>query len=199
MAEDPAGSITEVFERLRTGDADAAARLWDRFFPRLQGLARRTLAGRPQRGADADDAVQSAFASFFLRVRAGAFPADLDRNDLWKLLAVITQRKSLQQNRREQAAKRGAGRVLGEGDVPQPDGAGPFGLDGLPGNVPCADFDLACAELLDLLEEEERTIALLRLLGHRNRDIARQLVCTERKVERKLHLIRLTWERFLED
>jgi hypothetical protein len=57
-----------------------------------------------------------------------------------------------------------------------------------------ADFDLHCEELLLMLDEELRTIAMLRLLGHTNRDIARQLGCTERKVERKLNLVRLRWK-----
>jgi DNA-directed RNA polymerase specialized sigma24 family protein len=31
-------------------------------------------------------------------------------------------------------------------------------------------------------------------MGWTNREIAQRLDCTERKVERKLHLIRLAWE-----
>jgi len=49
-------------------------------------------------------------------------------------------------------------------------------------------------ELLDQLDSELREFALLRLLGFRNREIADRLGCTERKVERKLNLIRLKWE-----
>ena len=192
MPEDATGSITHVFRQLQSGDADAAGELWERFFPRLLGLARRTLAGRPQRAAGPEDAVQSAFASFFERVRRGSF-SDLDRADLWNLLAAFTVRKSLNQARREQTAKRGSGRVLGEGDLAGP-GGHPLPLDGLVGRLPAADLDLCCEELLQTLDDEERAIALLRLLGHKNREIADQLGCTERKVERKLNLIRLTWQ-----
>src|SRR6476659_2727254 len=71
LPADPAGSVTHFFGRLRTGDPAAAEALWERFFPRLVALARKTLVGRPQRAADADDAAQSAFASFCLRVKAG--------------------------------------------------------------------------------------------------------------------------------
>ena len=60
--------------------------------------------------------------------------------------------------------------------------------------LPAEEFDLHCEELLDQLDPEQREIALLRLLGFRNREIADRLACTERKVERKLNLIRLTWE-----
>src|SRR5438309_6706601 len=97
------GSVTQFFGRLRTGDPAAAEALWERFFPRLVALARKALAGRPQRVADADDAAQSAFASFCLRVRAGEFEVR-GRDDLWNLLGVITARKARGQLRREGAA-----------------------------------------------------------------------------------------------
>src|SRR5262245_46326580 len=186
MPEEAVGSITQVFRQLQSGDAAAAGQLWQRFFPRLLGLARRTLTGRPQRAADADDAVQSAFASFFQQVHQGTFDASLDRNDLWNLLAAFTVRKSLKQARREAAVKRGGGRVLGEGDLAHREGQ-PLSLDAIAGQLPCSDFDLCCEELLQMLDDEERTIALLRMLGHRNREIAEQLGCTERKIERKLN------------
>jgi DNA-directed RNA polymerase specialized sigma24 family protein len=156
-------------------------------------LARLALAGCPQRAADADDAVQSAFATFFRRARAGAFGVDLDRDDLWALLGVIAVRKARRQARREAAGKRGGGRVLDEGALTDDDRAG---LEALAAG-PAADFDLHCEELLGRLDEELRTFAMLRLLGHTNREVADRLGCTERKVERKLHLIRLIWERDL--
>jgi DNA-directed RNA polymerase specialized sigma24 family protein len=179
---------------MQAGDAAAAQKLWERYFPRLHALARKALLGRPQRAADAEDAVQSAFASFFQRARAGAFGARLDRDDLWCLLGVIAVRKARKQVRHEAAAKRGGGRVLDEGALVGADDQG--GLDALAGS-PAGIFDIHCEELLGQLDEEERTIALLRMLGHKNREIAEGLGCTERKVERKLNLIRLTWEQAL--
>lgn len=193
MADEAAGSITQFFGQLRTGDAGAARKLWDHFFPRLLGLARKTLGHLPQRAADADDAVQSAFASFWQRVGRGEFGTSLDRDDLWNLLGLITVRKSLQQARRERAQRRGSGRVLDEAALDGPEGT-PRRLDELMGQTPARDFDLHCEELLLQLGEELRVFAMLRLLGFRNREIATQLGCTERKVERKLNLIRLQWE-----
>lgn len=187
------GSVTRFFDQLRAGDPGAAEQLWARFFPRLVALARQVLAGRPQRAADADDAAQSAFASFCLRVKAGEFSIR-DRDELWNLLGVITSRKARKQARREGAEKRGGGRVLGEGVLTRPDGS-PLPLDETAAaRPPGDDFDLSCTELLDQLAPELREFALLRLLGFRNREIADRLGCTERKVERKLNLIRLKWE-----
>jgi len=188
------GSVSQLFEQLRAGDAAATQELWDRLLPRLLGLARKTLAGRPQQIADADDAVQSAFASFYQRARRGDFPGPLGRDDLWNLLGLFTVRKARRQARREGAQKRGGGKVVGEAALARADGT-PLRLDEIAGTLPAAEFDLSCEELLLQLDAELRVFAVLRLLGYRNREIADALRCTERKVERKLALIRLVWER----
>ena len=47
-----AGSVTTWVEQLRAGNRGAAQRLWERYFPRLVGLARRKLRGLPRRAAD---------------------------------------------------------------------------------------------------------------------------------------------------
>ena len=188
---DPAGSVTHFFDRLRAGDAAAAGALWERFFPRLLALAETTLHGRPQRMADADDAVQSAFASFCVRVQSGQYEI-ADRNDLWNLLGVITANKARAQCRREGAAKRGGGQLVGEDALARR--SSPLRLDEAGMNLPTTEFDLYCEELLNQLEPELREFAVLRLLGHRNAEIAKMHDCTERKVERKLNLIRLRWK-----
>jgi DNA-directed RNA polymerase specialized sigma24 family protein len=192
LQSDPGGSVTRFFDQLRAGDPNAAEALWLRFFPRLVALARQVLAGRPQRVADADDAAQSAFASFCLRVKAGEFHIQ-DRTELWNLLGVITARKAKKQVRRESTEKRGGQRVIGEGVLARADGS-PIPLDEVAPALSPDEFDLHCQELLDQLGPALREFALLRLLGYHNREIATRLDCTERTVERKLNLIRLKWE-----
>lgn len=59
MAADTDHSVTNVFERLRQGEAGAVEALWERFMPRLAGLARKTIAGRKLRMSGEDDAMQS--------------------------------------------------------------------------------------------------------------------------------------------
>lgn len=191
MNTDAEKSVTHFFQRLQAGDPAAAAPLWLHYFPRLTALARRTLAGRATSVADADDAALSAFASFCQRAAGGEFGID-GRDDLWNLLGVMTVRKARRQVRRERAAKRGGGHIIGEAALVRPDGS-PLHLAELAPALPAADFDLCSEELLSVLDDESRTIAVLRLLGHRNREIAEQLGCTERKIERKLNLIRLRW------
>lgn len=192
---DIAGSVTYFFKQLRTGSHDAVHELWTRFCPRLQGLARKTLSGYPQRMADAEDAAQSAFISFWQRAEKGEFGEDLDRNNLWNLLGVITIRKALKQVERERTQKRGGGLVRGESDLGR-DGSpagGEFRLDEAVAQLPAHEFDVHCEELLLKLSDELREIALLKLWGWSTPEIAEELQCTERKVQRKLELVRLKW------
>lgn len=72
-------------------------------------------------------------------------------------------------------------------------------LDELIGDTPAQEFDLRCEELLRELDDEQRAIAILRLMGHTTAEIAGQLACTQRKVQRKLNLIELRWRCVLEE
>jgi RNA polymerase sigma factor (sigma-70 family) len=186
------GSVTMLYQQLSAGDAAAASQLWRRYFPRIAGVARGAISGRAQRVADADDAAQSAFIAFWQQAQRGDFDADLDREGLWSLLATITVRKARRAARREQAQKRGGGKVLGEAELPA-GVEGPMRLDQLLSQISTQEFDLITEELLLALNPELREIAVLRLLGHSNKEIAEQLGCTQRKIQRKLELLRLRW------
>ncbi len=183
MTDDLSGSVSILFRQIRAGDAAAVARLWDRFRLRLTALAEQALSGRWKRMADAEDALQSAFISFWQRAERGDFGDEMTRDDLWNVLGTITVRKALRQQRHESAQKRGGGRTREEIDLHEAASTA---------NSP--EFDVVCAEMLELLEPDLRSYALLRLMGHKNREIADQFNCTERKVERKLQLIRAVWE-----
>jgi len=176
------GSISVLYQQWREGRSDALGELIARFWPRLMALANSTLAGRIQRVSDAEDALQSAMISFWEQVDQGGFKDDMDREDLWNVLGLITVRKAMKLQEKELAKKRGGGRVR---------------TGALPENSPApaseAEFDLLCSELLRLLEPDLRSVALLRLMGHKNSEIAQELSCAERTVERKLKLIRVIW------
>ena len=53
--------------------------------------------------------------------------------------------------------------------------------------------------LRDLPEPDLRQVALMKLEGYTNHEIAEALKCGERSVERKLNLIRKRWEAAIED
>jgi DNA-directed RNA polymerase specialized sigma24 family protein len=190
------GSITWFFGQLRQGDDLALAGLWQRFFPRLMALATHVLADRPQRAASAEDAVQEALVSFWRRAREGEFESVADRDHLWRLLAQFTVFKARRQVRRESAEKRGGGRILDEPTLADSDNPQP--LAELAWQQPTAEVDLGAAELVEQLPTELRQFAVLWLLGHTTEEIAEKMHCTQRKVQRKLELVRLRWERAME-
>jgi hypothetical protein len=72
MADD--GSVTRWLGQLQAGDQAAVQQLWERFFLRLVGLARKKLRGGPRRAADEEDVALSAFDSFCRNVMHGRFP-----------------------------------------------------------------------------------------------------------------------------
>jgi DNA-directed RNA polymerase specialized sigma24 family protein len=166
--------------------------LWQRYFERLVCLARRRLAGRvPQRAADAEDVALSAFATFCQRAERGE--VDLSES-LWPLLARITQCKAARLVRHEGRQKRGGGKVRGESvGVGEPDSE--LGIDGVLAAEPTPEAVTAaveeCQRLLARLKNSDlRTVALLKLEGYSNQEIAVRLDVSTRTVERRLEIIR---------
>jgi DNA-directed RNA polymerase specialized sigma24 family protein len=197
-----AGSVTDLIGRLKTGDVAAARQLWDLFSPRLLGLARHKLPGGALGLADEEDVVVSALASFFLGAERGQFPELHDRDDLWHLLVVITTRKVFDLLAHEGRQKRDRGPAP---TGPPPDGpaGSPAGeaaleqlLDRQPPPVLAALLDEECQRLLARLGDARlRSIAVWKLEGYTNEEIAGMLGCTRRTIERKLRLIRSIWDR----
>jgi DNA-directed RNA polymerase specialized sigma24 family protein len=192
------GSITRCLAQLRAGDRAAAQELWDRYFRRLVGLAREALRGLPRRAAqDEEDAALSAFDSFYRRAEAGEFSWMEDRDDLWNLLLVVTVRKALNLARRERRARRGGGRVLALSELEGP------GIEAVLGDEPTPELAAQVAEeytrLLNVLGDETlRGVAVWKMEGYTNAEIAARLGRVETTVERKLQRIRRLWEREVE-
>ena len=192
--------ITQWLTGLADGDEEAAQRIWEAFCPRLLAAARKKLVGSPCRVADEEDAVVSAFHTFCRRAAAGQFPQLRDRDDLWRLLVTITARKAGAQLRLQRYQKRGGGTVRGESVflAVDPDGAG-AGIDQMLGGDPSPALEAAateqCVRLLGMLDESLRPVALYKLEGYSNEEIAALLGCVTSTVERKLARIRKTWNR----
>jgi len=189
-----ANSTRSWIEALELGDEEAAQRLFEEYFQRLAGLARAKLGAIPRRIAEPSDIVQSALNSFFQGVRRDAFPRLNDRDDLWRLLVVITSRKAAHAMRDENRLKRGGGNVRGESALQGID-SDFNGLQHVVGNQPTPEMAAIFVEELEhrlhLLDDETlRSIVLLKLEGCTNAEIAQQLGCVERTIERKLKSIR---------
>jgi DNA-directed RNA polymerase specialized sigma24 family protein len=195
------GSVTHLIGRLKSGDAAAAQALWKAYLGRVIGLARAKFQGQPPALADEEDVAASAFASFFAAAEQDQFRQLRDREDLWQLLMLITSRKALDLIEREGRIKRGSGvrRVDREAnqDSSRPDESEPDSgqaVDPTPSPDVQALVDEECRRLLDLLGEPQlRSIAVWKLEGYTDEEIARMLGRTVRTVQRKMQLIRAIW------
>ena len=202
MPDELEGSVSLWLAGVKQGDPAAVEPLWARYFEPLVRLARARLRERRRHSAEADeeDAALSAFESFCAGAAAGRFPRLEDRDDLWRLLVVITSRKVAAMKRRGATQKRGAGRVLREADL---------AVDGdhreraallaeVIGDEPTPEFAAEVAEeyerLLELLGNATlRRVAVLRMEGYTRDEIAERMGCARRTVARQLALIRGVW------
>jgi len=198
MPDDSQGSVTGWITELKGGDPGAANGLWERYFTRMVDLARTRLRASRGRdaGSDEEDAALSAFDSLCAGLARGRFPQLGDRDDLWRLLVVITTRKVLAQARRQLREKRGGGLVRPAADLADP---GADDEDGIlaraVGSEPTPEFAAMVAEeyrlLLERLDDDVlRKVAVLRMEGHTSDEIAAHLGCARRTVARQLALIR---------
>jgi DNA-directed RNA polymerase specialized sigma24 family protein len=195
-----AGSVTYWIHQLKAGDQMALQQLWEGYFRRLVGLARQRLQGVARLAADEEDVALSAFDSFNRGLQEGRFPRLLDRGDLWQVLVVLTLRKAANLANRERAQKRGGGRVRLVSELPASEEDEGPAFANLIGREPdpafAAQIAEQCRRLLGLLNDPEwRCMALWKMEGWTNDEIALQVGRSERTVERKLRLIRETWEK----
>ena len=179
----PAGQVSHWLNLLKSGDSAAAQPLWEQYFSRLVGLVQKKM---PHPGAlDANGVAASAFLSFYARASQGQFPRLADRHDLWALLVTITARKVIDHLVRENALKRGGGKHRVDAEA----------LDSVVSREPTAEFAAMVIEefneLLKKLDNETfRNIAVWKMEGYTNQQIAERLDCSIRTVAYKLELIR---------
>ena len=193
------GSVTRWVTALKAGDTAAAQPLWERYHRRLVALARQKLQAARRRAADEEDVVQNAFHSFFRGVAGGRFPRLDDRDNLWRLLVVITARKALDQLAHEHSQRQGGGTLQGESRIFPVGGLwDATAIERVVGDEPTPEFAVQVAEeyqrLLDLLDDETlRQVAVWKMEGFTKDEIAQRLDCSRRTVARKLETIRIIW------
>lgn len=180
--------MTRLIAEARTGDEAALSKLHQRYWPVLVQCARKRLRGAPLRYADEEDVAQHACISFFQALKAGGHAALADRHDLLALLTTIVACKAVNQIKEATRAKRDQRRVSPLELLAEDDGTNPEQEAIL---RDCYDF------YLQRLPDQLRQIAQWHLGGFKNKEIAQQLDCSEKTVERKLKLLRKAWQRIL--
>src|SRR5262249_14762883 len=144
---------------------------------------------------EAEDVVQSAYKSFFLRY--GDAGLDLaDEDGLWGLLALITLRKCADRVRYHRAERRDAFReapAAEAGDEPWRD---------VVGREPTPEEAAVLAETVEGLfrglEGDERAVVEMSLQGYSTQEISERLGRAERSVRRLRERVRRQLERWRE-
>ena len=146
----------------------------------------------------------SAFDSFCRGAEQGRFPRLDDSDDLWQLLVLIASRKVCDLVEHEGRRKRDWRRTRSADS----EDVGEF-LGREPDPAVAAQVAEEYRRLLGRLDDGEREIAELKMAGHTNEEIKEILkrkqeekgekrACSLATVERKLALIRKTWEEKLQ-
>lgn len=179
-------SSRQLLARFRDADSRAAAEVFDRYVERLLSLVRRRISPQLQRRIDADDVLQSAMRSFFVRAADDQYV--LRRaGDLWRLLAQIALSKLRRQVEVHTASKRAVAKeqyAIGDDD--------PLAVTA--DREPRPDEETA---LLDELRQvmqstspAEREALELRLAGETIENIAETMGRSQRTVRRLLQTSR---------
>lgn len=194
-----AAEFIAALDRVREGDDDAIAEMWDSYFQRLVRLAARRLPTNLRRTGDEEDIALSAFNSFIAGIRRDQFPDLSGPDNLWGLLITLTGRKVNAHLRHQTRQKRGGGAVRGESVFMDPDESKrSAGISSVSAEMNTADLNAeleeACETLLDQLDDVQlRQIAVMRMDGFLVDEIAERLGLSKRATERRLQLIRRIW------
>lgn len=178
---DESADDRDLVAAYKAGSESAAQKLFDRYCEKLMSLARRRIGQRMASRLDPEDAVQSAFRTFFARVKSDQFTFQHE-SDLFKLLVRLTVNKTLRQIAHHRAAKRDPGKEAGQGA--DDDNA----LDQLVAADPPPEVQVAVLEeferFLQQLPEFDRKVLELKFEGHTTAEIAEKLGSYERKIRR---------------
>jgi RNA polymerase sigma factor (sigma-70 family) len=192
------GDVTRWLRQLKQGDRSAAQDLWQRYFERLVRLARDKLRGAKRRVADEEDVALSAFKSFCRRAEEGRFPRLDDRDDLWQVLVLITVRKAADLANHERRQKRGGGAVAAASELGDGEAFAEL-ISREPDPALAAELAENCRRLLDALGDGVlRAVALAKMEGRTNEEIAKLIGKSPASVERKLAGCREILEKWME-
>ncbi len=187
-------------------DDQAISQFWDAHFDRLAALARQKMSRSVSRIADGEDIALSVLNSFFTGVTQQRFRNLDSKNKIWNLLSSMVLFRVAKRYRHEKAQKRGGGQVRGESVFVNDADRNP-GLANVAHSVSRSSSPLLDVEFLDTCErffdalpdEKTRNVARLMLEGYTMDDVAEELGCVRRTVERKLQQIREIWSRLSAD
>jgi RNA polymerase sigma factor (sigma-70 family) len=196
------GSVTMWLQGAQQGDSQSAQELWNRYIGQLIRLARGKLGRKLGPVIGSEDVAAMAFYSFLRDADTPRFPRLKDRDDLWQILVMLTEERTVDEIRRVNAKKRvPPDKLVREGDLQRGSDTNSSGLGfaDMVGDAPTPEFAVEAMENLQqwltLLGPEQQQVALLKLAGYTNKEIGEQLGRALRSIERLLTAIREIWRR----
>ena len=186
-------SVTYWLTLAKNGDEAGAVQIWNRYFSRLLELAKRKLPIYARQGADEEDLAISAMNCLLVGARKDRFKKLEDRQDLWQLLVVITQRRACNLKRHNMRRIRAPQRVPNGDDESRSSEILAF-VDKQPAASDIAALDDTLQKLMGMLKTEiDRRIVKLKLAGNSRREIADEVGILPDSVNRKLRKIHAIW------
>jgi RNA polymerase sigma-70 factor (ECF subfamily) len=183
---DPRRGDLELISNFKAGSESAAQELFDRYCERLMRLAKRRIGQRMVSRVDPEDVLQSAFRTFFNRVRNDEFSFH-EEDDLFKLLVRLTVHKTLRQIAFHRAGKRNPELEAAQGSDAQEM------LQQISADEPCPETAVALVDeferFMSQLPPLDRQVLSLKLQGYSTLEIAEQIGSYDRKVRRILERI----------
>jgi RNA polymerase sigma factor (sigma-70 family) len=184
-------NISHWIDLVKAGDSAAANQIWQHYFDRLVRSVRAGLYGQNRAVSDEEDIVLSVFDSFYTAAENGRFPDLSDRHDLWRLLLRMSARKVVDKRRHDQRQRRGGNAIVHSLNQTDDDESVIEAI----GDEPSPEMVLMMQETVEeffshLGVGQLRELAVARLEGYSNAELAERFGCSERTIERRLHLIR---------
>ncbi len=197
------GSESDSFDRLLglfdAGEQDAAgAEIFLRFTNRLVALARTRLGGQMRAKVDPEDAVQSAYRSFFNRQAAGGFQLE-GWEGLWGLLAILTLRKCYSHVDYFHAEKRDVRREVSADPAAGISVRSLCAQSSEPTPAEAAALTEILEQTMQQLDPRQREILSMTLQGYEVREISDQVQLSERTVHRVRKDIRSVLRTWISD
>lgn len=198
-------NITLLLRDFRTGRGarkqEAAAQLWRCYEQQMQRVARKRLAQSNRAFVDEEDVAVSAFRSFCHGIDTGKFDSLVSRGQLWSLLARLTANKAVDWIRYQCAQKRNGSVSLtnhladhSQSETTYVDLLELVAISPEPTAEQIAQSTEQVERLIEMLSDAAlRKIVDLKVQGFTNDEIARQMGCVTRTIERKLKLVRQLW------
>lgn len=193
MSTDPSpGSVTRWIRELKSGNKDALSKLWDRYFPKAKQKARHHFGTDSRTVRDEEDIALSVMGALF---KDASLLDVTDREDLIRLLLVVTKRKVLSEKRSQKSLSRGGGKVNIVTDLS--DLLKNFVLN-RKGEMASPDSIAVMSEQYQILmnslpDDFHRDIVKLKLKGKTIQEVADDLNVVPRTIHRKLKHIQTVW------